>query len=79
MSSVKLDGMPNSKLHFDTTERKCPICGKGDIPYPLDNKGCGYCRHCGASNKRIQSYVDMEIKFALILDRMYLLVKHLHH
>ena len=20
---------------------KCPICGKGDIPFPFDDDGCG--------------------------------------
>lgn len=42
MSSVKLEGMPNTKLHFDTKERICPICGKNFIPAPYHYWKIGY-------------------------------------
>lgn len=48
---------------------KCPICGKGDIPFPFDDDGCGYCRHCGASMEQIKWHWHIQCqigKYALI-------------
>lgn len=45
---------------------KCPVCGKGDIPYPFDDEGCGYCRHCGASLEQIKWHWDIQCKIGKI-------------
>lgn len=41
------------------TTIKCPVCHKGDIPLPLDESGCQYCRHCGASYDTVYQYIKV--------------------
>lgn len=56
-----------SNISFLTV--KCPVCGKGEIPFPFDDDGCGYCRHCGASIEQIKWHWDIQCqigKYALI-------------
>lgn len=38
----------------------CPVCGKGRIPYPFDDEGCGYCRECGASLEQIKKHWEIQ-------------------
>lgn len=49
-----------SKLSLLTI--KCPVCHKGDVAYPFDDEGCGYCRHCGASLEQIKRHFEIEAK-----------------
>lgn len=59
---------------------KCPVCGKGDIPFPFDGDGCGYCRHCGASMEQIKWHWDFQCqvgKWGLIIFACVIVVSYL--
>lgn len=49
---------------------KCPVCNKGEIPYPFEDKGkgcCEYCRNCGASRETIELYFNTQVKIAFFI------------
>lgn len=55
---------------------KCPICGKGEIPYPFEEKGYGreYCHNCGASREVIETYFNINVKIGFFILKWGLIV-----
>ena len=39
------DGYSDGKLVYDYA--KCPVCGRDDFEYDINNWGCNYCPDCG--------------------------------
>lgn len=39
------DGYSDGKLVYDYA--KCPVCGRDDFEYDINNWGCSYCPDCG--------------------------------
>lgn len=39
------DGYSDGKLVYDYA--KCPVCGRDDFEYDINNWGCKYCPDCG--------------------------------
>lgn len=39
------DGYSEGKLVYDYA--KCPVCGRNDFEYDINNWGCNYCPDCG--------------------------------
>lgn len=39
------DGYSGGKLVYDYA--KCPVCGRDDFEYDINNWGCNYCPDCG--------------------------------
>lgn len=54
---------------------KCPICGKGRIPYPFSENKFAKCEMCGAFvNDEIKNIFNFEVKIGLFFLKIILIL-----